>query len=158
MPHFVFVGIPIVVPCLWLIASEFLALWNHRLWFWLLDYYFFLRHTNTHLKCYISKFPCPGNPDHASFCFCWDSDNCSLTLAYSFRISCFRKSSSSDVDFLIIMSFLRHTDTHPKCSVSKFPCPGNTVHASFCFCWDSNSVSVPLAYSLCLVCHMWCMV
>ena len=70
MPHCVFLGIPIVVSCLWFIASIFLARWNHRLWFWLLDYFICLRLNDTRYKCSVSKFPVPDNPDHASFCFC----------------------------------------------------------------------------------------
>ena len=62
--------------------------------------------------------------------FCWDFNNMSLTSAYSFRISCSVKSSSMIWTYWL---FLRHIDTHYKCYVSKFPCPGNHDHASFCF-------------------------
>ena len=40
---FCFVGIAIVFPRLWLIASECMALWNFPLWRWLLLYYFFFK-------------------------------------------------------------------------------------------------------------------
>ena len=45
--------IPIVCPWLWLIASEFIALWNPPLWFWLLDYYFvFKAHRHALQTCF----------------------------------------------------------------------------------------------------------
>ena len=63
----------------------------------------------------------------------WDSNSMSLTLAYSFRISCSMKSSSM---------------------VSKFPCPGNHDHASFSFVLGFQTYFLTLAYSFITSCSM----
>ena len=129
--HVSFCWIPVVVPLRWLIAWQIVDLWNPPLCFWLLVYYFLFKAHRHALQHLLFKIPVSWESWSCPFLLFLNSSNSAFTLANS-STNCWSMKSSSMILTSCLLFCLRHIDTHYKSSFSKFPCPGNHDHVSFC--------------------------